>query len=111
MSYIQTRSSSGGCSVAVVCVPVSAPKCGNVEDTAQSRAGVMDDEVQGQRVARLGALDGERAGHRIEERERAHQRRQVVDRADRAAEAVLGGQPQDVARAQRWPRGSRPPNV
>src|SRR5690349_6386628 len=42
MSYTQTRSSSGACSVAVCDVDVSAPKCGKVLDTAQSRAGVMD---------------------------------------------------------------------
>ena len=31
-----------GFTVAVVCVPVSAPKCGNVVDTAQSRAGTIE---------------------------------------------------------------------
>ena len=41
-SYSQTRSSSGGCSIAVVWVAVSAPKWGNVDDTAQSRAGSME---------------------------------------------------------------------
>src|SRR5690349_2437689 len=40
-SYSQTRSSSGGWRVAVCEVEVSAPKCGNVLDTAQSRAGSM----------------------------------------------------------------------
>jgi len=42
MGYRHTRSSSGGCNVAVACVPVSAPKCGNVEDQPTSRAGVID---------------------------------------------------------------------
>ncbi len=39
---IQTRSGSGGCSVAVVWVEVSAPKSGTVVDAAQSRAGSID---------------------------------------------------------------------
>ncbi|GIJ80371.1 hypothetical protein Xph01_48030 [Micromonospora phaseoli] len=41
MSYTHTRSCSGGCRVAVWEVEVSAPKCGNVEETPQSWAGVM----------------------------------------------------------------------
>src|SRR4051812_40253280 len=42
MSYSQTRSSNGGCNVAVYDVEVSAPKCGNVLDTPVVRAGTMD---------------------------------------------------------------------
>ena len=39
---IHMSSSSGSCSNAVRCVPVSAPNSGTVVDAAQSRAGVMD---------------------------------------------------------------------
>ena len=41
ISYIHTRSSRAGWSIAVACVVVSAPKCGNVLDAAQSRAGTI----------------------------------------------------------------------
>lgn len=39
---IHTVSGSGGCSVAVVCVEVRAPKRGTVVDAAQSRAGSIE---------------------------------------------------------------------
>ncbi len=39
---IQTRSSSGGCRVAVVWVEVSAPNSGTVDDAPQSRAGSIE---------------------------------------------------------------------
>ena len=56
--------------------------------------------MQGQRVTRLRALDVERSADRVEVRELADPRRQVGHRADLAAEAVLGVDPQDVAWAQ-----------
>lgn len=40
-SYTQTRSSSGACSIAVLWVAVSAPKCGKVLEIPQSRAGAI----------------------------------------------------------------------
>ena len=39
---IQTTSGSGSCSMAVVCVAVSAPNSGTVVEAAQSRAGSME---------------------------------------------------------------------
>ena len=89
IGYRQTRSSSGGCSIAVVWVAVRAPKCGNVDDQPSATAGTIVSEMQREGVAGFGALDVERAGDRVQERELAHLRRQILDRVDPAAEAVL----------------------
>ena len=55
------------------------------------------DEVQHQRVAGLGALDVERAGLRVDEPQVDLRAGQVVDAAQRAAERVVGPQPQGGA--------------
>ena len=52
------------------------------------------DEVQHERVAGLGALDVERAGLRVDEAQVDLVAGQVVDAAQRAAERVVGPQPQ-----------------
>src|SRR5215472_8951480 len=69
-------------------------------------------EMHRQRVARFGALDVERAGLRVEERELADLRDQVILAADPAGEAVLrpqlehrrGPDPRDRGRAAEGPR-------
>ena len=69
--------------------------------------GLDRDEVHGQRVAGLRALDVERAGLRVEVGELAHLRDQVVLPAHLAREAVLGEHLQDRRRrdaGQRAPR-------
>ena len=57
------------------------------------------DEVQHQGVPGLGALDVERAGLRVDEAQVDLRAGQVVDAAQRAAERVVGPQPQRGARA------------
>ena len=106
------RSSSGGCSIAVVCVPVSAPKCGNVAETAQSRAGAIVDEVHA-RGCRPGSApstwNGPVTGLRYGN---SHTwRGQVVDAADPAAEAVLGVQLQRPCPAAPAAPARAPPKV
>src|SRR6266851_5189921 len=76
-SQIQTTSGSGSCRVAVRWVDVSAPNNGTVVDAAH---------------ARLGALDMERPGLRVQERELADLGDQVLLATDSSREAVLGPQ-------------------
>ena len=63
------------------------------------------DEVQHEGVARLGALDVERSGLRVDEAQVDLLAGQVVDAAQHAAEGVVGPQPQRRARPDPHHRG------
>src|SRR5262249_47288324 len=67
--------------------------------------GLDRDEMHGERVAGLGALDVERAGLRVQVRELADLGHQVVLAADLAGEAVLGEHLQDHRRPDPGHRG------
>ena len=92
-------SGSGSCRVTVRSVPVMPAEEGDRRRRAPVAGGLEADEVQRQRVARLGALDVERAGLRVDEAQVDLLAGQVGDAAQRAAEGVLGPQPQRRARA------------
>ena len=76
---------------------VSAPKCGNVLEAAQSRAGTISTKCTASVSPTSAPSTAIGPGDRVEERERADLAGQVVDAADVAGEAVLGGQLDDRA--------------
>ena len=90
---------------------VSPPKNGIAAETPQSRAGSSVDEVQRQGVAGLGALDEERPGLRVDVAQVDLLAGQVGGRPQRAAERVVGPQPQRRARAATRCSGATPPKV
>ena len=95
---------SGRCSV-------SPPKNGIAADAPQSRAGVQLDEVEREGVAGLGALDVERAGLRVDERQVDLRARQVVDAAQIGRRTRRRTTAAARCRAVPCATGATPPNV